>query len=208
MNNGIEKLTTSSYMWAWGNWTVSSVKYSMGEFKGVHHVMQHRAWISSCSSGRKSPCGCPWEMVPGGTWMWVQFQAGAQCVRKLGCSRAKWAVLGVLGQAECHGLCLSVCTWAALIWQGLCVCNVSKCQPLVNTGALQWENPGCVLGDPWGKWNFSLPQEMGVPAGEPHGAAPHCQCRNEGEVVVRGEVAPPPTCQIEIGGQPSFVLCV
>lgn len=67
-----------SHMWAWGNWTVSSVKYNMGEFKGVRHVTQHRAWIRSCSSGRKKPCGCPWEMAPGGP--------GCGCSSRLGCS--------------------------------------------------------------------------------------------------------------------------
>lgn len=41
MNNNIGKLTASSHTWAWGNWTVSSVKYNMGEFKGVHRVTQH-----------------------------------------------------------------------------------------------------------------------------------------------------------------------
>ena len=95
-----------------------------------------------------------------------------------------------------------------MIWQGLCVCDVGRGQPLVSTGAVQRETPRCIRGDPQGKWDFSLPEEMGVPAGEPCGAAPHRQCGKEGEVVVGGEVAPPPTCQMEMGAWPSFALCV
>lgn len=66
--------------------------------------------------------------------------------------------------------------------------------------------PGASQEVPGEKHGFSLP-EMRVPAGEPHRAAPHPQCGQEGEVVVRGEVAPPPTCQGEMGAQPSAFVC-
>lgn len=59
------------------------------------------------------------------------------------------------------------------------------------------------MGDPQGKWDFFLSEEMGLAAEQPH-----CQCRKEGDVVDIGEVAPSPTCQMEMGAQPLFVLCV
>lgn len=134
--------------------------------------------------------------------MRVQFQAGVQCARKLGCPRAKWAVLGL---PRCVGpggaLCLRVCA---------CV------RVYVGVHGLQWFGRGCVCAtwagvSPWWvqemcseklqgiSWEFLRESGISpcwrrweVPAGEPHGAAT-CRWRGkEREVVVRGEYLLPP----------------
>lgn len=66
------------------------------------------------------------------------------------------------------------------------MCDVGRSQPFVSMEAVQQETHRCVKGDPQGMWDFSVPGEMGVLAGKPHGAGHHCQCWMEGEGVVRG----------------------
>lgn len=52
--------------------------------------------------------------------------------------------------------------------------------------AMQQETHSCVKGDPQEMWDFSLPEEMGLLAGKPHGAEPYHQRWMEGKGVVRG----------------------
>lgn len=58
----------------------------------------------------------------------------------------------------CLYICMWVCrcTWAAVIWRALHVCDVGRGQPLVGVGAVQRETPGCITGGPWRKAGFLL----------------------------------------------------
>lgn len=98
-----------------------------------------------------------------------------QCVRKFCCPRVKWAVLSFL-RARQNALPVCLCVYGCigvhgLLWRGgLCVCDVGRGQPFLSMEAAQQETHGCVKGDPQGMWDFSLPEEMGILAGKPHGA--------------------------------------
>lgn len=113
----------------------------------------------------------------------MQFQAGVQCVRKFCSPRAKWTVPSFpRARQSAMPVCLCVYTWmhrctrAAMIWWGLCACDVGRGQPFANMEDVKQETHRCVKGNPQGMWDFSLLEEMGVFAGKPHGAEPHHQC--------------------------------
>lgn len=114
-----------------------------------------------------------------------------QCVRKFCCPRAKWAVLS-FPRARQNALPVCLCVHGCrgvhgLLRRGaLCVCDVGRGQPFLSMEATQQETHSCVKGDPQGMWDFSLPEEMRVLAGKPHGAKPCHQCWMEGKGVVRG----------------------